>query len=318
MVVVITGASSGIGKATAIAFAARGADVVLAARRREALEDAAEECRRHGVDALAVPTDTADAGDVDRLAARAIERFGTFDVWVNNAGVLVLGSLSQTPAAAYQRALDVNVVGYVNGARAALRHFHQRGRGVLINNASLFSVVPAGYSNAYTATKQAVVGLTDALREELAREKHIHAVKILPAGVDTPILEHAANYTGRRIRPAYPLVPAERVADVIVRCAERPRRAAFVGVVGRAQATLYRLAPGASEWLYGQLAHRALARADLRASTDGSLFEPVRGGTATGGDLRARSHGPRVAAAGVLALGTAAALLGAKRRRTAA
>jgi short-subunit dehydrogenase len=287
-VVVITGASSGIGKATAIAFAEHGAHVVLAARRSEALDATAEACRRHGVQALVVPTDTADADAVERLATRAIERLGGFDVWVNNASSLLFGSLEQTPPDAYRRVVDVAFLGYVNGARAALRHFRGRGRGVLINNASLFSVMPTGYTNAYTAAKHAVAGFTDALRQELAPERDIHAVKILPAGVDTPILEHAANYTGRRIRPLYPLIPAERVAAVIVRRARRPRRAAIVGNAGRVQAALFRIAPSANEWIYGQLAARALGRADHLPETSGNVFDPVQEGTATGGGLRTR------------------------------
>lgn len=285
-VVVVTGASSGIGKAAAIAFAGEGAHVVLAARRSDALEDAAEECRRCGVEAMAAPTDTANPADVDRLATLTVDRFGGFDVWVNNASALVLGSLEQTPPEAYRRAVDVNFFGYVHGARAALGHFRAREAGVLINNASMFAVIPTGYTNAYTASKQAVAGFTDALRQELAAAKGIHVVKILPAGVDTPILEHAANFTGRRVRPMYPLIPAEQVARVMVHCAQRPRRAALVGRVGRLQTVLYRLTPAAHEAISGLVATVALRKADRRPTTSGNLFQPVGGGTRTDGGLR--------------------------------
>ncbi len=286
----ITGASSGIGKAAALAFSRQGANVVLAARRTAALELAAQECRDLGVRALAVPADTADPEDVEQVMKRALEAFGHFNVWINNASCLMFGSLEQTPPDAYRRLVEVNLLGYVEGARSALRHFRERGRGVLINNASLFSTMPTGYANAYTATKQAVQGFSDALRQELIPSKGIHVVKILPAGVDTPILQHAANYTGRTVRPLYPLVSAEDVARVMVRCAHRPRRAVVVGRVGRLQAALYHVAPAVGDWLYGWAAAKAFERANPSPKTHGNLFEPLAEGTSPSGGLRGSSR----------------------------
>jgi NAD(P)-dependent dehydrogenase (short-subunit alcohol dehydrogenase family) len=128
-VVVVTGASSGIGRATGLAFAERGAQVVVAARRVDALEELARECQAAGGQALAVPTDVTDEAAVTALARRAVERFGRIDIWVNNAGVYLLGSLEATPPEAFRQVLETNFFAYVHGARAVLPHFRNQGHG---------------------------------------------------------------------------------------------------------------------------------------------------------------------------------------------
>jgi NAD(P)-dependent dehydrogenase (short-subunit alcohol dehydrogenase family) len=152
-VVVVTGASSGIGRATGLAFAERGARVVLAARRADALKELARQCQAAGGQALAVPTDMTDEAAVAELARRAVERFGRIDVWVNNAGVYLLGLLEATPPEAFRRVLETNFFGYVNGARAVLPRFREQGRGVLINNASVYAHIGAPWLTAYLSSK---------------------------------------------------------------------------------------------------------------------------------------------------------------------
>ena len=175
LVVVITGASRGISRATARLFAERGASVVLAARSEGALLEAAAECEAMSARALVVPTDVADWEAVEGLARRSVERFGRIDVWVNNAVLAAVGRLEDVPPVANRRVVEANLLGYMHRARAALRRFWEQDSGVLINMSSGFGLVGAPYADAYTATKFAQRGLAQALRGEL-RGSGVHAV----------------------------------------------------------------------------------------------------------------------------------------------
>lgn len=310
--IVITGASSGIGRASARAFAARGGTVVLAARRGGALEELAAECERLGGRALAVPTDVTDEEAVQALARRAIETFGRIDVWVNNAAVSLFGRFEEVPTEAYRRVIETNYFGYVYGARAVLPYFREQGSGVLINNASVVGTVGQPYASAYVSTKWAIRGLSECLRMELALDdaRDIHVCTVLPAAIDTPLYQQAANYTGRAPQPLKPVYDAEIVAEAIVELAEHPRRERFVGAMGRLLTLQHTVAPGLTERMFARQVDAHHFQDVPVAPTEGNLFEPmaewstVSGGwKAERGAGRARFAVPALAAlAGSLAL----------------
>ncbi|GLW67428.1 short-chain dehydrogenase [Actinomadura rubrobrunea] len=322
-VVVITGASSGIGRATALAFADKGASVVLAARRAHALEEVAVECRGRGGRALAVPTDVTDLHAVEELARRAVDRFGRIDMWVNAAAVTLYGPFEDVPLEDFRRVLDVNVMGYVHGARAALPHLRRARRGVLVNVSSVAAIAPQPYSTAYSMSKAAVSALSAGLRQELRvrGERTVKVCTVLPATIDTPIFQHAANYTGRRVVAMPPVYAPERVARAIVALLRSPVPEVVVGRAGRLvrlQARLNR------RMLERGMARRVdrhhLSRKDRVPATSGTVHAPtvdtgsVHGGW-DGGGRRALRRAAAVTAAGAAAV-AAAGRLGRERARS--
>ncbi|WP_155371039.1 SDR family oxidoreductase [Catellatospora vulcania] len=274
--VVITGASSGIGAATALTLAGRGTRLVLAARSERGLAEIAEQCRRLGATVLEAPTDTADQEAVERLAAAAEEKFGRIDAWVNNAGVAVYGRLLDLPMEQVRRTVEVDVFGYLYGVRAAVPRLRAAGGGVLIMVGSVLSETSIPYLGAYSMAKHAVQGMADALRQELQADgvDEVSVCTVLPASVDTPLFAWAANYMGREVIPPRPMSSPQRVADRIVRLLEHPRRQSLVGTAGASVVWSWRLAPALAERLmvwYGQTAQFGR----VVQSSEGNLFTPV-------------------------------------------
>ena len=304
-VVVITGASSGIGRAAALEFADRGATVVVAARREGPLNDLARECESRGGHALVVPTDVTDEEAVRALARRAVETFGQIDVWVNNAAVTHFGRFEEARPEAFRRVIETNLFGYVHGARSAIRQFREQGRGVLINVSSAVGKIGQPYTSAYVASKFAITGLSECLRQELMDAPEIHVATILPASIDTPIFQHAANDTGRAVKAMPPVYPAARVAREIVRMAESPRREVFVGNSGRMINLLHTIAPGFAERTMAQQVESDHLTDRPAEPSAGNLFEPMPRYTGVSGGWMAenRSHAGPALAVGLLGVG---------------
>ncbi|RJT77260.1 SDR family NAD(P)-dependent oxidoreductase [Arthrobacter cheniae] len=284
--VVITGASSGIGRATARLFAKDGAQLVLAGRDEGTLEAVAAECRGRGATAISVRTDVSSEADVDRLAEAAIERFGRIDVWVGNASLYSFGTFEQTPSEVFDRLIAVNLLGQVYGARAALRVFRSQGRGVLVSVASVYSRITSPLVSPYVTSKFGLLGFLEVLRMELRDVPGIHVCAVLPATIDTPIHQHAANFTGRPVRPLPPVTDPVRVARAIVRVSRRPRRLTQVGRVQSMFVYARALAPA----LYEPVIARAYLAMALKSGSlpisPGNVFEADRQVTGVTGGWR--------------------------------
>lgn len=289
-VVVLTGASSGFGKGAALKFANAGAYVVLAARRGELLDDLARECEAAGGQALAVPTDVSVREDMVHLAQSALSQFGRIDIWVNNAGVGVLGRFEDIPLADHAQVIETDLLGTLYGSYLAFTQFKaQEGGGTLINVASVIGKVSAPYFASYAAAKHGIVGLSAALRQELSENKveNIHVCTVMPTSMDTPFFEHAANYTGHEAVPIPPVYDPQEVIDVIVELAVKPEDEVTVGKAGTLFAALHNFIPGVTEKMMGKQTHLSeMKNADPAPTTDGNLRAPSPSGTeVTGGWL---------------------------------
>jgi NAD(P)-dependent dehydrogenase (short-subunit alcohol dehydrogenase family) len=268
-VVVVTGASSGIGRAAASALAREGARLALAARAEPTLHEVGDACARLGAEVLTVVTDVRDEAAVEALATRTEERFGRIDVWVNNAAVMAYGRFEDIPSEVFRAVIETNVLGMTHGARAALPRFRRRQSGTLINMASVWGRVTSPDVSAYVTSKFAVRAFGDCLREELADAPGIDVVTILPQAVDTPIFAQAANYSGRTVRPIPPLFDPDEVAQGIVSCARSPRREVTYGRLGRLLEVLYATTP--------RLYDRVFAPGFAGGSFASAPAEPSRG-----------------------------------------
>lgn len=289
-VIVITGASSGIGLATAHAAAAQGAKVVLSARCEDALDQAVQEITQIGGDAIAVPCDVARRDEVQALAEAAAARFGRIDCWVNNAGVGIWGRLEEVTEADMRQLFEINFWGLIHGSLAAVPHLEKQG-GALINIGSMASDRAIPMQGIYSASKHAVKGFTDALRMELEeRGAPISVTLIKPASIGTPMPQHVKNYTSQEAKFPPPVYAPEEVALAVLDAAAHTRRDIFVGSAAQTGSTLSQMAPrlvdkvseqvlfdaqlGPKPASPGDNLYHGLSGAKVRGDTQGSMIRP--------------------------------------------
>src|SRR3954451_5005429 len=287
-VVVITGASGGVGRAAAVAFGRRGAHVGLLARGRGGLEGARRDVEAAGGRGLVLPTDVSDPDQVE-AAAEAVEReIGPIDVWVNAAMVSVFARVGRTEPAEYRRVTEVTYLGYVHGTLSALRRMKPRDRGTIVQVGSALAYRSIPLQSAYCAAKSAIRGFTDSLRSELIRDKsRVHVTMVQMPGLNTPQFEWGRSKMPRRIRPVAPDYQPEVAAEAVVWSAHHRRRELWVAPSTVEAILVQRVAPGFGDWYGARTAYQGKQTNEpANPSRPDNLFEPVD----VEGDFGA--HGP--------------------------
>lgn len=241
--VVITGGSSGVGKATAEAFALEGCNIVVAARGKEALDETVSLCRDLGVAVIGVPTDVSKAEEVAHLAETAIQFNGRIDIWVNNAGVMASGKFEEIPMELNEQVIKTNLFGYMHGAYSALPIFKKQQEGILINNVSIGGFMPAPYSAVYSSTKFGIRGMMDCLQGEISDYPDIHICNIYPQIQRSTGNMHSAKYSGLDFKiPPFAADPRD-TAKKIVELAKNPRKDLFPDFTSLLLKNIYGLFP---------------------------------------------------------------------------
>lgn len=277
-VVLVVGASSGIGLATAAAFAARDDDVVLVSRSGEALDAAEKICREAGTGALdVIADDIGDPGGAGRIVGYVMERHGRIDVVVHSATVMAYGTVEKMPADVFNSVVDTAIHGTLHLAQAVLPVLRRQHSGVFVGVNSLLGSVTVPQMGAYTAAKWGQRALLRTLQQETRDEPGVHVCIVSPGSVNTPVYYQAANYAGRAMRPPVPVLSPARVAAAIVRLADRPRRhvSVRVGPGNPLIIAAFRCVPRLYDLLVGPLFRLVgISRTSVEA-TAGNVFEPV-------------------------------------------
>jgi NAD(P)-dependent dehydrogenase (short-subunit alcohol dehydrogenase family) len=286
-VVLVTGASSGIGRATAVEAAGRGARLVLVARGRPALEEAAEEARTAGAGEVVVcPADVNDDAAIAAVVAATVERFGRIDAVVHAAQTMAYGRIEDVPRDVYEAVTDTAVHGTANVARAVLPVFRKQGGGHLAVVNSLLGSITAPLMGSYVTAKWGQLGLIRVLQQETRDEPGISISAIAPGGVDTPIYFQGASWVGSTGRPPPPVYSPQRVARIVMGTLDRPRRMVQAGFLNPLVMAGFRILPGVYDRLVGPLFQQlALAKDDV-PPTEGNVFTSNSAGNATEGRWR--------------------------------
>jgi NAD(P)-dependent dehydrogenase (short-subunit alcohol dehydrogenase family) len=324
-VVALMGASSGIGRETALRFAKRGAKVVVSARSKQGLDSLVEEIRSNGGEATAGVADTSDFEQVKAVADRAVEEYGRLDTWVHLAAVGLFATFEQTTPEEFKRVIDVNLMGQVYGAMAALPHLKREGRGALIHISSVEAKRSFPFHSAYGAAKHGIDGFLETLRVELKHEGWpISVTQVMPGTINTPFFDKGRTKLGVKPVGVPPIYEPETVANIIIYAAENPARDLVSGGAAQMMILNQRLSP---RMLDAVLATRAGFRPQMtdepRSEDDpDNLYAPIHGHDTAKNGFRALSRSlynwlqvhPRVRRGA--AVGTALGLFGALRRRT--
>jgi NAD(P)-dependent dehydrogenase (short-subunit alcohol dehydrogenase family) len=285
--VLITGASSGIGRATAVELAGRGARLVLVSRGRESLEETAAEARAAGAEAVVVcPADVTDEDAFRGAVQAAVERFGSLDVVVHAAQVMAYGRIEDVPKEVYEHVVDVAVHGTATVARTVLPVFRRQKAGHLVIVNSLLGNIATPLLGSYVTAKWGQLGLIRVLQQETRDEPGISVSAVQPGGVDTPIYFQAASWAGSTGRPPPPVYSPQRVARAVLSTMDKPRRVVQAGLFNPLITAAFRLAPGAFDVLVGPLLQRMAIANDDVAPTEGNVFESKPEGNATEGRWR--------------------------------
>jgi short-subunit dehydrogenase len=283
--VVIMGASSGIGAATAIAFARAGARLVLGARGREGLEDIAHRCAQFGASVDIGTVDVTDAAAVADFAEEARSALGGIDLWFSNVGIGVVGKYHKVPVEDHRQVVETNLIGHMNDAHAVLPVFLKQGYGIWVNMISIGGFMTSPYAAAYAGSKFGLRGFSAALRGELYDKPHIHICDVYPTFVDTPAIHHAGNYTGSRLKfPPGALTP-EKVARAGRAGARRPRATTVVGAPASAL-QLGQFANPVGAVLMARFMDYWSKRGTPARDTTGTMYAPPDGASGVHGDGR--------------------------------
>ena len=290
-VVVVTGSSAGVGRATALAFARRGWAVALLARGPERLQSAAREVERAGGRALALATDVADAAAVERAADQVAASFGGIDVWINNAMATVYAPVAQISAEEVKRVTEVTYLGQVHGTMAALRHMQPRGDGTIVQIGSALAYRSIPLQSAYCAAKAAVRGFTDSLRSELLHNgSRIRLTMVQLPAVDTPQFDWARSHLSSKLQPVPPIHAPEAVAEEIVRAAMETPRELWVGGPALQAIVGTMVAPGLLDWMMARQAWPGQMTGEPAAPRPDNLFEAPPGDPGARGRFGDRSR----------------------------
>ena len=283
-VIVITGASSGIGLATAMAAASQGAKVVLSSRNEAALAELEKLIRAEGGEAIHVVADVSRSEDIEALAAATIGAYGSFDTWVNNAGQGLYGRLDEVSEEDHRQLFDVNFLGLVNGTIVAARHLKASGGGAIINLGSVVADIGFPIQGMYSASKHAIKGFTDAFRMEMANESApISVMLIKPSAIDTPFPRHAKTYLENTPTLPPPVYMPQDVAEAILYAAVHGGRDYYIGGGGKLMSSLNKHLPGIVDWFGANFVPKqSVKKEKLDRDPKGTLSSPGLDGESRG------------------------------------